>query len=142
MGYFAPMSWTWREYDPFTSVVADRGEITPESAMELFRNYDWKGPLTAMAARPKEVHYAPGFEITDPAKRIFYVGGAGDGQRLSFVLAYVRPKVRRKLTLLGYKEKFDPEYYSDIEIKTAAEVEVLLNAFLEGSTGVLDPRFG
>ena len=48
----------------------------------------------------------------------------------------------RKLTLLGFKEKLDPKHYSDIEIKTAAEVEVLLKAFLEGRTDVLDARFG
>jgi hypothetical protein len=94
-----------------------------------------------METRPKDVHYAPGFEITDSSSRILYVGGAGDSKRQSFVLGYTRPRLLRKLTITGFKEKLDPKHYSDIEVQTIAEVELLLSAFLDNRTTELDLRF-
>jgi hypothetical protein len=136
------MSWTWREYDPFSSAIAERGPIEPKAALELFGQYDWNTPLTAMRSRPKEVQYAPGFEITDSSGRTFYIGGAGDSNGQSFVLGYTRPRIVRKLTITGIKKKLEPQHYSDIEIQSAAEVEQLLVAFLEGRATELDQRFG
>ncbi len=136
------MSWTWREYDPFRSEIAERGPITAAAAVDLFQKYDWKTQLAATAARPKDVVCAPGFELTDSVSRTFYVGGAGDGNSHSFVVGYIRPMMVRKLTFIGFKEKLDPKHYSDIEIGTGEEVLVLLNAFLENRTEELNKRFG
>lgn len=135
------MAWQWREYDPFLTSIAEQGPITQDAALALLHAYDWKTPLAAIEARPKEVQHAPGFEITDTAGRSFYVGGSGDSDVPSFVVAYVRPKFVKRLTLFGFKEKMDPEHYTDKEVATLTEVEQLLTAFLEGRSDELERSF-
>ena len=48
----------------------------------------------------------------------------------------------RKLTITGITEKLEPQHYSDMEIQSAADVEKLFGAFLEGRATELDQRFG
>jgi hypothetical protein len=119
-------NWTWQEYDPFHPKLIERGEIDAGRAIDLFRTYDWSRRLQEVGKNAgRDVHHAPGFEISDADGRTLYVGGAGDGQRVSYVVAYIRPRMVRKLTLLGFKEKLEPKHYTDKEVANPDEVEIL-----------------
>ncbi|MBX2974022.1 MAG: hypothetical protein KF797_13040, partial [Flavobacteriales bacterium] len=83
----------------------------------------------------------PGFEVVDAEGRTFYVGGAGGSDAPSFVVAYIRPKFVRRLTLLGFKEKMDPAHYTDKEVAILSTVEELLAAFMEGRFDELESSF-
>jgi hypothetical protein len=122
-------------YDAHFDEPVALGSVTEAEAFALLRDHPWREELDRV--HPNAVQ-APGLEFTDPKGRVLYLGFMNQDE---YMLAYTRPSVRRRFTLLGWKEKFEPQYYSELDVKGMEKVERVLADLFAGRTEALDKLF-
>lgn len=123
--------------DPFKADIVELGDIGKDEVLSTFNNIPWKDYLERMdKTDKKDIYYSPSLEIENKDN--------GHGLSVSIVddsnwyIFYKRPKIVKRF--LGFGEKLDKNYMTEIHGQTEEDVRECLHALLKSDLQFLEDK--
>jgi len=123
--------------DPFEKNIIEMGKIEKDKIMELFENTAWIELLTKMKTdKHAVIHYAPSLEIENTDNRHGLCITAING--CEWDIFYKRPKLKKMF--FGLYQKTDPNFITDLNLQSTAEIKTCLMALMNNELEYLDNK--
>lgn len=128
--------------DPLKPGIIELGDISQDAVIARFEIIDWNDYLQKMAVTKQEaIYYSPSFEVENiETKNGLAISAVGDPGNYEFYIFYKRPK--KVKIFLGWKEKLDENYCTDIQGQTKNDAVDCLKALLRNDTEFLANKIG
>lgn len=126
--------------NPFQKEIIELGIISKDDIIKKFEETAWNDMLRQMGAtNENEIFYSPSLQIENKeTKHSLEISAVGEPDNFEFYIFYKRPiKIK---SFLGFREKMNEEYTTDLAGQTHQDVIKCLTALINNNLDFLSNK--